>query len=172
MLVSIGVLLSSGAFLLMSLNYANAVGLFQIKSTLPAQFFANQMEAIIDGIYSVPEDVTIRYSGPNTCYWDQNISEWRCLGGLRIKSVGATASFTHTSVTMGFPFTGCLYVDIGMIVWQRIKPRMTKFFKRIKEGGSEEEVFRMWKSASEKTLKEATEEAVEKAEYKSLDEAL
>ena len=107
--------------MLLSLNYANTVGLFQIKSSLPAQFFATQVEALVDGIYAAPEEMTIRYSGPNTCYWDGNLSEWRCQGDIRIKSVGASASFTHNSVTLGFPATGCIYIDLLPVVWRKAK---------------------------------------------------
>jgi len=167
MLVSIGVLLSSGAFLLLSLNYANTVGLFQIKSSLPAQFFATQVEALVDGIYAAPEEMTIRYSGPNTCYWDENLSEWRCQGDIRIRSVGASASFTHNTVGMGFPLTGCLYLDFSPAFLGWAKKKIKAGIEKLGKKSGEEVVEELVGEVAENTFEELAKKA-----GKNLDDAM
>jgi len=110
LILTAGSIIFSGAFLLLSLNYANNMGLFYTDSAKPALYFSNQLEAAMSGVYASPEETTIEYSGPRSCEWNNEILEYDC-GGATIKNIGASVGFTQNQITMGFPLTGCLYLD-------------------------------------------------------------
>jgi hypothetical protein len=163
LILTAGSIIFSGAFLLLSLNYANNVGLFYTKSSMPAMYFANQMEAVVSGVYASPEESTITYSGPRSCRWDSNNLEYVCNGGATISNVGATIGFTQNQIAVGFPFTACVYVDFLGMAWNKYKSNKKVVKEAAEKAGNTglEETGEDFLQDAEKLVEENAEKVIE-----------
>ncbi len=113
--ITIGTLLLSGAFLVLSINYANTTGVFYTARNMPIIHFTNELEALTSLLYSLPEDAYVEYRGPHACSWSQRLGKFVCEGGLEIDDVSAAVTFTKDERMLYTPRTACIYMSFGTL---------------------------------------------------------
>jgi hypothetical protein len=113
--ITIGTLLLSGAFLVLSIDYANTTGVFYTERNTPIIHFTNELEALTSLLYSLPEDAHVEYRGPYACEWSERSGNFVCEGGLEVEEVSAAVSFTKDERMLYTPRTACIYMSIGAV---------------------------------------------------------
>jgi hypothetical protein len=158
--ITIGTLLLSGAFMVLSINYANTTGVFYTARNSPIIHFTTELEAITSLLYSLPEDASVEYRGPYACSWSNSKNKFVCEGGLEIDDISAAVSFTKDERQITSPRTACIYVSIGAL--KAVAGKAKKVFSNVVEEAGEETVELFW----ELTAKESGQQARKSARKK------
>ena len=110
--ITIGTLLVSGIFALVAVSFGMSAGAFVAERSLPAIMMTADIEAITSGLYALPGDAEVAYSGTRSCSWDDESRQFRCDGGARITEIGSGVSYTEDPAMFATAQTTCVYINI------------------------------------------------------------
>ncbi|MCL4398193.1 MAG: hypothetical protein M1322_02535 [Candidatus Parvarchaeota archaeon] len=112
--IGIGVIILSAAFLLVGVYFANLQGLFFQNGARSLQLFADNIGFSINSLYGAPSSMTITLAGNNSlCTWDPSISAYTCAGGSKIYNVSYSNGPTLDSGKNVFSVALCFMVGYG-----------------------------------------------------------
>ncbi len=112
--IGIGVIILSAAFLLVGVYFANMQGLFFQNGARSLQLFADNIGASINSLYSAPSSMTITLAGNNSlCTWDPSIAAYTCAGGSKVYNISYANGPTLDSGKNVFSVALCLMVGYG-----------------------------------------------------------
>lgn len=112
--IGIGVIILSAAFLLVGIYFANLQGLFFQNGARSLQLFADNMGSSINSLYGAPSSMTITLAGNNSlCTWDPSISAYTCAGGSKIYNVSYANGPTLDSGKNVFSIALCFMIGYG-----------------------------------------------------------
>jgi hypothetical protein len=112
--IGIGVIILSAAFLLVGVYFANLQGLFFQNGARSLQLFADNVGFSINSLYSAPSSMSITLNGNNSlCSWDPSISAYTCAGGSKIYNVSYSNGPTLDSGKNVFSVALCFMVGYG-----------------------------------------------------------
>lgn len=112
--IGIGVIILSAAFLLVGVYFANLQGLFFQNGARSLQLFADNIAFSINSLYSAPSSMSITLNGNNSlCSWNPSISAYTCAGGSKIYNVSYSNGPTLDSGKNVFSIALCFMVGYG-----------------------------------------------------------
>lgn len=112
--IGIGVIILSAAFLLVGVYFANLQGLFFQNGARSLQIFTDNIGSSINSLYSAPSSMTITLNGNNSlCSWDPAISAYTCAGGSKIYNISYANGPTLDSGKNVFSMALCFMVGYG-----------------------------------------------------------
>ncbi|MCL4372982.1 hypothetical protein M1384_02865 [Candidatus Parvarchaeota archaeon] len=112
--IGIGVIILSAAFLLVGVYFANLQGLFFQNGARSLQLFADNIAFSINSLYSAPSSMAITLTGNNSlCTWDPSIAAYTCAGGSKIYNLSYANGPTLDSGKNIFSIALCFMVGYG-----------------------------------------------------------
>ena len=112
--IGIGVIILSAAFLLVGVYFANLQGLFFQNGARSLQLFADNIGFSINSLYSAPSSMSITLAGNSSlCTWDPSISAYTCAGGSKVYNVSYTNGPTLDSGKNVFSVALCFMIGYG-----------------------------------------------------------
>ncbi|MGC8533772.1 MAG: hypothetical protein ACP5MV_04070, partial [Candidatus Parvarchaeum sp.] len=112
--IGIGVIILSAAFLLVGVYFANLQGLFFQNGARSLQLFADNVGFSINSLYSAPSSMSITLAGNNSlCTWDPSIAAYTCAGGSKIYNISYANGPTLDSGKNVFSVALCFMVGYG-----------------------------------------------------------
>ncbi|MCW1294973.1 MAG: hypothetical protein QXP07_03940, partial [Candidatus Parvarchaeum sp.] len=109
--IGIGVIILSAAFLLVGVYFANLQGLFFQNGARSLQLFADNIGFSINSLYSAPSSMSITLAGNNSlCTWDPSIAAYTCAGGSKVYNVSYANGPTLDSGKNVFSVALCFMV--------------------------------------------------------------
>ncbi|MEM0142876.1 MAG: hypothetical protein QXL94_02845 [Candidatus Parvarchaeum sp.] len=112
--IGIGVIILSAAFLLVGVYFANLQGLFFQNGARSLQLFADNIGFTINSLYSAPSSMSITLAGNNSlCTWDPSIAAYTCAGGSKVYNVSYVNGPTLDSGKNVFSVALCFMVGYG-----------------------------------------------------------
>ncbi|MCL4396808.1 hypothetical protein M1494_00465 [Candidatus Parvarchaeota archaeon] len=112
--IGIGVIILSAAFLLVGVYFANLQGLFFQNGATSLQLFADNIGFSINSLYSAPSSMSITLAGNNSlCTWDPSIAAYTCAGGSKIYNISYANGPTLDSGKNVFSVALCFMVGYG-----------------------------------------------------------
>ena len=112
--IGIGVIIISAAFLLVGVYFANLQGLFFQNGARSLQLFADNVGFSINSLYSAPSSMSITLNGNNSlCSWNPAISAYTCAGGSKIYNLSYANGPTLDSGKNVFSIALCFMVGYG-----------------------------------------------------------
>ena len=112
--IGIGVLILSAAFLLVGVYFANLQGLFFQNGARSLQLFADNIGFSINSLYAAPSSMSITLAGNNSlCSWDPSIAAYTCAGGSKIYNLSYANGPTLDSGKNIFSVALCFMVGYG-----------------------------------------------------------
>ncbi len=110
--IGIGLLIITAAFLLIGLNFAALQGTFFQNGIMSIEMFSNNVAAAYNSVYTAPSSMTVTLNGNTSiCQWAPAIDAYTCAGGSKIYNV-SYASGPTLDVGNNF-FSVALCVMIG-----------------------------------------------------------
>jgi hypothetical protein len=112
--IGIGVIILSAAFLLVGVYFANLQGLFFQNGARSLQLFADNIGFSINSLYSAPSSMSITLAGNNSlCSWDPSIAAYTCAGGSKIYNLSYANGPTLDAGKNVFSVALCFMVGYG-----------------------------------------------------------
>ena len=112
--IGIGVIILSAAFLLVGVYFANLQGLFFQNGARSLQLFADNIGFSINSLYSAPSSMSITLAGNNSmCTWNPSIAAYTCAGGSKVYNVSYANGPTLDSGKNVFSVALCFMVGYG-----------------------------------------------------------
>ncbi len=112
--IGIGVIILSAAFLLVGVYFANLQGLFFQNGARSLQLFANNIGSTVNSLYSAPSSMSITLNGNSSlCTWDPSIAAYTCAGGSKVYNISYANGPTLDSGKNIFSIALCFMVGYG-----------------------------------------------------------
>ena len=112
--IGIGVIILSAAFLLVGVYFANLQGLFFQNGARSLQLFADNIGFSINSLYSAPSSMSITLAGNNSlCTWNPSIAAYTCAGGSKVYNVSYANGPTLDSGKNVFSVALCFMIGYG-----------------------------------------------------------
>ncbi len=112
--IGIGIIILSAAFLLVGVYFANLQGLFFQNGARSLQLFADNIGFSINSLYSAPSSMSITLAGNNSlCTWNPSIAAYTCAGGSKVYNVSDANGPTLDSGKNIFSVALCFMVGYG-----------------------------------------------------------
>jgi len=112
--IGIGVIILSAAFLLVGVYFANLQGLFFQNGARSLQLFADNVGFSINSLYSAPSSMSITLAGNNSlCTWNPSIAAYTCAGGSKVYNISYANGPTLDSGKNVFSVALCFMVGYG-----------------------------------------------------------
>ncbi len=111
--IGIGILVLSAAFLLVGIYFANAQGLIFQNGAQSLQLFSNNMASAINSIYGAPSNMQISLAGNSSlCSWNPASDSYDCAGGSKIYNLSYATGPTIDSGQSSFSVALCFMVGV------------------------------------------------------------
>lgn len=112
--IGIGIIILSAAFLLVGVYFANLQGLFFQNGARSLQLFADNVGFSINSLYSAPSTMSITLAGNNSlCSWNPSIDQYTCAGGSKVYNLSYANGPTLDSGKNIFSVALCFMVGYG-----------------------------------------------------------
>ncbi|MCL4391588.1 MAG: hypothetical protein M1284_02245 [Candidatus Parvarchaeota archaeon] len=112
--IGIGIIILSAAFLLVGVYFANLQGLFFQNGARSLQLFADNIGFSINSLYSAPSSMSITLAGNNSlCSWNPSISAYTCAGGSKVYNLSYANGPTLDAGKNVFSVALCFMIGYG-----------------------------------------------------------